>query len=89
MADVLANDSKVIIYVQFNSFIIQWFYTFLMEFQKKYSTFFKIDSGIFCIITVLVPDEAVLETLIIFLISKTMISGSLILFFKCFSIELD
>lgn len=38
-------------------------------------------SGIFCIITVLVPDEAVLETLIIFLISKTMISASYLIIY--------
>lgn len=38
-------------------------------------------SGIFCIITVLVPDDAVLETLIIFLISKTMISASYLIIY--------
>lgn len=38
-------------------------------------------SGIFCIITVLVPDDAVLETLIIFLISKTMISASFLIIY--------
>lgn len=38
-------------------------------------------SGIFCIITVLVPDDAVFETLIIFLISKTMISASYLIIY--------
>lgn len=38
-------------------------------------------SGIFCIITVLVPDDAILETLIIFLISKTMISASFLIIY--------
>lgn len=43
--------------------------------------FFANKSGIFCIITVLVPDDAVLETLIIFLISKTMISASFLIIY--------
>lgn len=41
--------------------------------EKKTLPFY---SGIFCIITVMVPDDAILETLIIFLVSKTMISAS-------------
>ena len=38
-------------------------------------------SGIFCIITVLVPEEATSETLIIFLISKSMISASFLIIY--------
>lgn len=43
--------------------------------------FFPIVSGIFCVATVLIPEEAVLETLIVFLISKTMISASFLIIY--------
>lgn len=43
--------------------------------------FLIIDSGIFCVATVLIPEEAVLETLIVFLISKTMISASYLIIY--------
>lgn len=62
------------IYLDFCQFL-----TFFFILSKKKSFFF--DSGIFCIITVLVPDDAILETLIIFLVSKTMISASFLIIY--------
>lgn len=46
-----------------------------------YSRFISIDSGVFCVATVLIPEEAVLETLVVFLISKTMISASYLIIY--------
>lgn len=43
--------------------------------------FFRIFSGIFCVATVLIPEEAVFETLVVFLISKTMISASFLIIY--------
>lgn len=53
--------------------------------KKNISVFcnfhYAIGSGIFCVATVLIPEEAVLETLVVFLISKTMISASYLIIY--------
>lgn len=67
MANVLVNDFEV----KFNQIFVQLIILMIDLFC----------SGIFCIVTVLVPDDAVLETLIIFLISKTMISASFLIIY--------
>lgn len=38
-------------------------------------------SGISCVVTVLLPDDAVTETLILFLVSKTFLSGSFLIIY--------
>lgn len=55
----------------------------LQKLQKEefYAIYFVIASGIFCVATVLIPEEAILETLVVFLISKTMISASFLIIY--------
>lgn len=73
LANVLANDFEVRDMTE-STKILRILMQFLLEFIAT-------NSGIFCIITVLVPDDAVFETLIIFLISKTMISASFLIIY--------